>query len=851
MQRYLLTKIIICFAILISSVYAGNYGKIIGQVTDKKTGEPLPGVNVYIENTTLGAASDVEGTFIILRVPPGEYSLRADYIGYNPVIVRNIEVRADRISYTQIDMQEAIMEAEEVVVFAERPVVEKDIAATTRSVGAKDIEALPVNTVSDVIRTQPGVISSGGLHLRGGRSGEVVYYVDGVPLVNPLFSEINSSEMINKDAISEMQVISGTYSAEYGNAMSGIINITTRGGSQRFNGNIDVKSSLLGLESYSRENNRNVFRASLSGPVFKKMNFFVSGNYDRRDSYLPWGYNRDGSFFFKLTDQSLDNLNFSLSVNLSQGQHKNYSHSYKYIPDQYWYEPRTNSQMYRFGLTHVLAANLYYSLSLFHTNYHYDSGDFDYRDLRVDYAWDANHEFYTLNYVGSFSDDDQRTTGLKGDIVWRANNYNEFKAGIIAKYHSIDRFYISAPYYDNHTFEDYNVNPVETGAYIQDKINFSSIILSAGLRFDMHAPNTDYWENPYDVDDVSDSTAARRQKSSNIHTQISPRLAISYPVTSSTVFHFGYGHYFQRPEYQFIYRGLVTYEQDTSGMQVPKGSKPDLYDVDEDGDIDYKDNLLMALLGGGGRFGNPDLKPEKTVAYEFGVSQQLFDDYVLDVTVYSKQITNLLGVRTYFAGDRPEYWETFTLHINEDFAYNNGFEIQLRKIRGHYFTGEINYTYAVAEGSSSGPLERWGSEEVNKQTLKFFPLSFDQRHTINGRFTFRWGNFRSTLIGDWGSGLPYTIEMRSVTDPYEINNGRMPETWSLDLKMDYTFNAGLFNLVPYLEVYNLTNRRNVRYVYGRTGQAGFSDTGKTAEFDRDPRNWGAPRLIYLGFKASF
>ncbi|HMA61477.1 MAG TPA: TonB-dependent receptor [bacterium] len=839
----MIKKLFILFiAIFTTSLFAANYGKITGEIVDKDTGQPIVGVNITVQGTSQGAASDEDGKYIIIQVPPGTYTLEASMIGYTKMVITDVKVYSNRISYVNFQLSQSTVDMEEIVVEARKDVLEKDLTATARNMNTDMIESMPTTSVDQIISSQPGVINSGGMHFRGGRSGEVVYMIDGVPIRNPLFSDINSSEMINKGIISEMQVLSGTFSAEYGNAMSGVINITTREGGSRLQGLLDVKGSSLSPEENSKDYNRKVIRANLSGPlVGSKTRFFLSGRYNDRDSYLPWGYETEQNVFFKITDTHLNNIKLNLATNLSSGISKNYSHSWKYIPEMAWNEPESQTQMFKLSLTHTLSNKMYYSFSSYYTSYSYNSGDFDYRDLKPDYQLDGNQEFYTLNYISSYSDNQQNTIGAKGDFVWQPNKYNELKAGFIAKRHTIDRFYISAPYYDDHILDDYKVHPYEAGVYIQDKINFSTIILNAGLRFDLHAPNTDYWENPYNV---QDSTAS--MKSSDMHTQISPRLGISYPITEKTVFHFGYGHYFQKPDYQYIYKSLITYSRDTSTI-----SNGALYDVDKDGDIDYEDNMLINLKSGNGRFGDPNLKPERTITYEFGISQQLFEDYVLDVTLYSKQITNLLGARTHFAGERPEYWETFTMHINEDFAHNNGFEIQLRKRRGQHLTGEINYTYAVAEGSSSGPLERVGSELENKQTLKFFPLSFDQRHTLKSRLTYRYGNFATTLLGEWGSGLPYTVEMRAATDPYEINNARMPETWTLDLKVDYSINWNNIKLEPYLEIYNLTDRKNVVWVYSRTGKPDDSDSGKTQEYDANPENWGTPRLIYMGLNIAF
>jgi len=835
------SKIHICFVFILllsSAVIAENFGKIAGLVSDKTTGKPLAGANVFISELGLGAATDVDGKYFILKVPPGEYDVEFHYIGYKSVVVKDVKIRVNRVSYCDIESSESVLESEEIVVIGNRPLVDKDITATTRSVQYEDMKSLPVVNVNEVLTLQPGMVNDNGLHFRGGRSGELVYYMDGVPMVNPLYQEIRSTEVVNLGSVQEMQVISGTFGAEYGNSMSGVINITTKEGGKELDFDLDYRTSTIGFETASKDQNRHVFIGSISGPLFSQKNtFFLSANYDDRDSYLPWGYRKEYNLFAKITDTHIKNLKISASANISNGNRKSYSHSYKYIPDMYWIEPNTESRMGQIGITHTLSHKLFYTLNFYGHYYHYDSGDFDYRDLTSAYRLDENNEFYEFNMVSSFEKNDQTTFGLQGNMIWQANAFNEVKGGFEYRRHDIKRFYISSPYEDDHILDDYRVNPYEGAVFLQDKINFKSLIVSAGLRFDFVAPNIDYYESPYDVF----YGYLDRKKSSKTHTQLSPRLGISYPVLENTVFHFGFGHYFQRPAYQFIYKTLT--------------------------DEMYEENLIMNLRSGNGRYGNPDLQPEKTIQYEFGLSHQLFDDYLLNVAVYAKIMTDYTGTRTYYAGDSSatgeSYWETFSVHINEDFAYNNGVEVQLRKILGRNFFGEINYTYAVAEGSSSGPFERLGSEEANRQSLKFFPLDFDQRHSVNAVLTYKlnkgegyiagtpiFEDFTTTLVFSYNSGLPYTKGTRGATEPYEINNARLPETWNIDLRMDKKIYLGQLTLIPYLEISNLTDRQNVLYVDPFTGQPDYIE-GRTEEWAANPLNWGPPRLIFLGLRLRY
>ncbi len=389
---------IILFGLLCTSfLMADNYGKITGVIIDETTGEPLVGANVYIEENNQGAATDLDGRFVILLVKPGVYEVNISYVGYEKKVIRDVQVRANRLANLSVSLKPDVMEGETITVVAERPLVEKDIAATSRSLSSDDIELVPATTVGEILTTQPGVVNSGGLHFRGGRSNEVVYYVDGIPLVDPLFGEINTAEVINAETVSEMQVISGTYSAEYGNAMSAIINISTKEGGESFGFDVDVRSSAIGIEDASVDNNRTVIRSNFSGPVpfMDRTNFILSANFDERDSYLPWGFSNSYSFFGKLSSYLTDNIKISLGTNLSDRNRKSYSHSFRFIPDQYWIEPNTNSRAVNIGLTHQLSEAMFYTASLYYNSYHYDSGDFDYNDLSPAYSLDSNREFYT------------------------------------------------------------------------------------------------------------------------------------------------------------------------------------------------------------------------------------------------------------------------------------------------------------------------------------------------------------------------------------------------------------------------------------------------------------------------
>ncbi len=160
---------------------AQTTGKIAGVVTDADFGSGLPGVNVFIEGTTQGTATNVEGAYSIIGVPPGTYTVVASYIGFATQKTENVVVNAGLTVEVDFELREEVFEGEEIVVVAERPLVQKDLTATTAIVSGDEIRSLPVENFGQVLGLQAGVVDG---HFRGGRIGEVGYWVDGMPVTD-------------------------------------------------------------------------------------------------------------------------------------------------------------------------------------------------------------------------------------------------------------------------------------------------------------------------------------------------------------------------------------------------------------------------------------------------------------------------------------------------------------------------------------------------------------------------------------------------------------------------------------------------------------------------------------------
>ena len=207
-----------------ASALAQTTGKISGQVTDAATGESLPGVNVSIEGTTQGSVTDAEGFYDILNVRPGTYDVRASFIGYTPVVREEVRVSAGLTTETNFQLREETVGLEEVVVAAERPIVQLDVSANVASLNPAEFQDLPVAGVSEVLDLQAGI--EPGLRVRGGGLNELAFIVDGLNMRTGRGQDPFTN--ISYTALEEVQVQTGGFNAEHGNVRAGVITVTTK-----------------------------------------------------------------------------------------------------------------------------------------------------------------------------------------------------------------------------------------------------------------------------------------------------------------------------------------------------------------------------------------------------------------------------------------------------------------------------------------------------------------------------------------------------------------------------------------------------------------------------------------------
>ena len=382
-----------------SSLTAGTTGKIVGRVTDKHTGEPLPAANIIIEGTRMGASSDQDGYYVILNVPPGTYTLTCSYIGYKTMKVENVTVDVDRTTEVNFKLEPATLVTKEVVAVAKEPIIKKDLTASVDIVKSSQLAELPVTNVAQVVSQQAGVIARGGLHVRGGRPDEVVYVIDGVEIRDPYSN--NTFANIPLLSIEETSISKGGFDVDQGTVSSGTINIVTKEGGPRYGFTLETVTSdfsFLGDRIYGfldrnwgdeyydfltgknldfnspigRHHSRDyITQFSFGGPINPRnrsgAKFFISGEYQTNKGRFPVSpdpkfWNVRKNFQWKIT-YPLASWKFFTSGFWAKAHTRGYSPYWRLALDHTSYND-DNQLQFIFGINKIFSSRTYWELRL-------------------------------------------------------------------------------------------------------------------------------------------------------------------------------------------------------------------------------------------------------------------------------------------------------------------------------------------------------------------------------------------------------------------------------------------------------------------------------------------------------
>ncbi len=845
---------------------AGTTGKLTGTVVDVNQ-QPLAGANVTLPEARLGAVTDAEGRYVIFNVPAGTYVVKMALIGYAATTFNGVAITADQTTTLDVTLQESAVQMEEVVVSAQRPVVELGLTSNVATITRDQIARLPVQELQDVVNLQAGVVDG---HIRGGRKGEVQFQVDGVTVNNPYDNA--STVRLDRSILEEVQVISGTFDAEYGQAMSGVVNAVLKRGTERlaWSGEMLSGGFLYGsgrpIEDRFQPTGIQNYQLTVSGPTgLPKTLFLLSGRRyvsedhaygerrflptDRSDfenkvfyptgdgEKVALGYLREWLGLAKLTNRSIPQVEIGYHAIVNQIRSRRADWAFRLDPEALSRQ-RTFSIVHGLEWTQTLGAT---TLVKFNVRQNY----FDYRDMLYDDVYDPR---YTL--AGPPKNDPvyeheafvqgvqntrfvQRTNALVigGAITRHLSRDHDLKAGIEwqparLRFGTPGHLSVSGstlvPHVDEPPdFPNPSVyRPVIGAAYGQDDLEWNDLRFRAGLRFEYFNPRAGL---PSDLANPANAIAGAPRstfKPASRKLTLAPRLGVSYPITKKASLFFAYGHFSQMPLLKDIFTNA-----------------------------DY--GILANLQADGidhGLLGNPDVKPERTIQYQFGYKQELRDWLGLDVTLFYKDIRDLVGVRILTTYNNAIYRQL----SNADFGNVIGFTVALDQRAIGPVSTSLDYTWELAKGSSSDPLETAARIDAGEDPRpRQVPLNWDQRHTVNlTAILSRRDDYSLSAVVRAASGQPYTPVIESgFGSGLEANSGRKPSAVVVDLRTEKRLHTGRIQWNTFARVFNLFDTRFFNgFVFSNSGSPYYSRTS-TADDARvlaDPTRFYPPRRVELG-----
>jgi outer membrane receptor protein involved in Fe transport len=867
-KSFLFLQIVI--TCMISSAFAAQTGKISGKVVDSNN-KPIIGAHIVIENEVFGTASDLDGEFYILAISPGSYTVIASAIGYTTSRIEGLIVAAGQTRELKVQLDDESIELKSVTIsYKKRPIELNETSQKVR-ISGEDLRQMPVSRADHIVGFQAGAYEDGNgdLHMRGGRAGEVGYIVDGMKVEDPLNG--NRAANIGREATQEVQLLSGTFSAEYGDVMSGVVNIITREGRDKFGGSFDYESPMINSSPYRESDwagyKGDAVRDTLTGkslyqpndalnnldpwismlgrfsgtfhgpvPTINNTTFFFHGVHESDQSTASFGDKWTRRLTGKISNTNrFGKMVFSFGI---RGKNKQgYSHKWKYVPENYHRTFEKNNR-FSFAWSKSLSKSFLNEFNAGYYKRNYDKKIFeDWNDyVNSDYQkeeYASSQYFYDQDdWSDIWRESSTAALTISDKFTWQMNKRHQWRGGFEYRTQDIEMLDIRELEVGENGerlgLEDrYNQSPIEISGFIQDKIELDYLIVNAGLRLDYVDTNAQGWSNPEDpteeLEDVKSSV------------QLSPRIGLAQPINENTTLHFAYGHFFQFPDYVNLF-------MNSSDM-----------------DLDTLANRSFDAVG------NPSLKPQKTVAYEVGVKSLLTDEWGFSATAFYKDITDLVGTRRVRIGTKYNY----AAFVNIDYASVIGMEFGINKILSNFWSIQANYTYSVAKGNSSEPeTGYWDAYEGIPLARQEYYMDFDRRHAANAMITLYTGsqnfprlfgtsllkNINSGLIVNYMSGLPYTPYTESGEDYAQRNSERMAYHMTVDLRVSKEIISEPYSMILYMSADNLLDRINPLSVDSRTGEPWETTIlGNAITFDRshNPGYVGTPREIRIGILFNF
>lgn len=930
MRKFILLNLLTLLLLLVN-ISAATNGKVTGLVKDAKTGEPLIGVNVMIEGTNMGAATNIDGYYVILNVPPGTYSIKASFIGYSTVKFTEVRVITDQTTNLDIELHDQSFETGEVVVVAVKPIVQKDVSSSRVSLDIKEIQNMPVVSAASVIGLQAGIQ---GMTVRGSSSDQTSFMVNGINLKDE--RDNTPYTAISFTNIQEIQVQTGGFNAEFGNIRAGLVNVVTKEGDkskynfsflgryspanqkhfgdspnstdsywirsyvddavcwtgtdngnwdaytqaqyQEFRGWNEVSQILLSDNNpnndlspeaaqrlFLYQHRREVditkpdydFDMSFNGPVpvvskyLGDLRFAASFRGTREMYMIPLSREayEDNTVQLKLTSDIQSGMKLTMEGLLGVQKGTNSSRSggpglfrsassiaddldirsgasyldSRVFATDYWAPSKIDRSAFGVRFTHVLSPTTFYEVALNMVGSKYETNPGRTRDTSkinqfgTYFADESPFGVYSgtssgigssmnmgLGFSNSRDSSEVTTYSARFDLVSQLDKYNNIKTGIEFVYtdNNVNYALVEPSLPSNNTQSKWRTYPVRGALYIQDKLEFAGMIANIGLRLDYsHAGGSWYKFDPFNSAlsgaNASGMDTLLQKESTEKLVSLSPRIGIAFPITIDSKLYFNYGHFRSMPDPEDLY-------------------------------LLRRSQVNQSIV----RIANPNNPLPKTVAYELGYEQNLFDQFLLRVAGYYKDVSDQTRLVTYTSRDNSV---SYSIPEPNNYQDIRGFEVTATKNRGMWVQGFINYTYEVISGGNFG-LPSYSENpttqrEVERTTSNFAQTKPTPRPYARANVDFftpaDFGpefmgvklleDWRLNFVVSWRAGTYFSWTGPGGTSPGYENNIQWKDYYNVDMRLSKAFKFGPVNLELFMDMTNIFNHKYMDY------RAGFAD----------------------------
>ena len=793
---------------------------IQGTVRDFKTGNPLPGVNVIIKGTYYGAATGSDGNYLITSISPGSYDIEISMVGYKILLKTGVKVEAGAAVTENFDLEQTVlMLGEEVVVIGKKPLFDVDETATLTRISSDDIQNKIVNSVEDILSEQIGVTTvDNEIHIRGGRIDETLFIIDGLSIKDPL-SGYGGNLFINAESIDNLEIITGGYNAEYGQAMSGVINIRLKEGRDKYEGSFKYASDNWGFsqDSYSHYNTDHL-EFNLGGPstLFELLpkalgfdlpgmfSFFANAYGKGSDTHLPIAANvyphrnwslpgfsdtqteefldlitpreeNDWHLLYKLTwevtPQKKLSASYDFSLNVNQGffmprafSSTYYPYRYQEILDQYNTITR-ESRLLNVNWVHTLNPQTFYEVTMgrFLTMEHSAVQDLHWSEYlqRLDLE--------PINYT--IQDLDGNVDITLGDEF--------YDTGVSSEWYDISS--------DNYRLDMDWTHQTQSRQKMKAGIEITYTEMQV-LDIDEPWTGETGLGSNYDAYRAQTTFGAFYIQDRIVFEGMTINLGLRYDFwfpgkyvenaiadSSIVVITDAARQIFMDETFEFFgYRGKGRISPRV-GISHPVTDNDVLYFYYGHFSQLPTFQYVYAKLTSSSPttyqvFGNPNLDPKTTVQYELGIKHRFSEDQVLEMKAYWKDMFDYETSQS-IRPSNPKYSHmSFLMYLNADYARSRGVEIILKSRLLKNFYADVNFNYSIATGKSSNPNDNLlvESGQIREKPLNEIYLRWDKPFQIFANLSYNHPTgLGASLRLEYETGRRYT---RAIVDNIREEN---------------------------------------------------------------------------------